>query len=170
MKKCCVLFLAVLFSAIHVSAQKIEQIHAASVYHFSKLITWEGDDSETFNICVYGSTEFYREIQTIAANRTVNGKPISVQEAGSIEGIQACHILYVKESETDQLNKIWEKISPYQTTLITDNAPEDFENINLNFIIKDKRPAFEIYPPNFTNRKLKVDKTLLQKAIIRSFD
>ncbi len=170
MKKITTLLLLISIVTGAWAQDKTVKVQAFLTYKFTKLLTWEEDDSEAFHICVYGNSDFYREMKTIAANYKVNGKEIKVEEYGSIESISACHMLYVTENDLEELNRIWEKLSPFSSVLITNGAPENFKGTNINFVVKEGKQRFEIYPPNLSERKIKVSQELLKLGDVKKVD
>ncbi len=164
-----VLSILILFSVCPLLFSQNTKIQAMFVYNFTKYLTWEGDESETFNIGVYKNKDFFNEIELLAANFKVADKQVTVKEFSNIENIASCHILYTSEQSLPELKKIWEQISTLPILLVTSDADTDFRGININFIVKDKRQKFELYPPNLRDRKIKIDKELLNKAIVKKF-
>lgn len=92
---CCVVSLLWLTRA-YTDTPSIDEykIKAGYLFNFTKFITWQADDSLTFNICILGNDPFGELINPIE-QRTAFDRPIKLFRINTISKELLCHITYV---------------------------------------------------------------------------
>ncbi len=96
-------------------AAKEYQIKAVFLFNFVNFISWPDDaftdKTELFIICVVGKDPFgiYLDFTT-EGQTTRDGRGLKIKRIkDNLQEIQSCHILFVSDSEQNNLNAIFEK-------------------------------------------------------------
>jgi len=87
----CLFFLRALYAD---DASVEYKIKAGYLYNFTKFITWPGDDTKTFNLCILGDNPFGDLIDPIE-QRSALGRPIKLIRLGSFTRQSRCHIIFI---------------------------------------------------------------------------
>lgn len=106
--------LALLFlSGQNVSAQSVSheyQIKAAFLYNFSRFVEWPASafpsPQSPLVMCVIGGDPFGSYLDEIVLGEKVNSHPLVVKRFHRVDEIKTCHILFVSQSEANQLEQI----------------------------------------------------------------
>ena len=94
-------------AAAQTSYQQIDHdreyaVKAAFLYHFLTYMEWpEGafqSADQPFVIGVLASDPFGGALDKVAQSKTVAGRPIEIRRLQSLDGVHACHILFVPSS------------------------------------------------------------------------
>ena len=141
------------------------QIKAAFLFNFIKFVDWPEDkwaqDNETVTIGIIGEDPFDAIFEPLKSKQ-VKGKRVIVKhfagfkelkktgrkdKAGlrrQIEALRKCHVLFICSSEKDSLAEIIEALHGFHVLTVSETA--DFLETGgiINFLMKDKKVAFEI--------------------------
>ncbi|MGE0088756.1 MAG: YfiR family protein [Bacteroidales bacterium] len=88
-----------------------------------------------------------------------------VQNVSSLEQLAKCHIVYIPESKTNQLNAIKSKLGSSSTLIIADNPGAITKGAGINYIVKNGKQIFEISKTNLEKQNIKVGADLLTLGI-----
>lgn len=101
-------------------------IKAAFLYHFSTYIEWPEGAFESatspFIIAIYADDPFGEVLDKIAATKKVGGRPIEVRRLNHEEPVAGCHILFVPESVTEDVEKTLLRLVDTSTLLCVGEA------------------------------------------------
>jgi YfiR/HmsC-like len=90
-------------------------VKAAFLVNFAKFTEWPAESQQAqasvVTICVLGRDPFGDVLEKTAAGRSVGGRPIAIQRHRSLEGVGACHVLFVATSEDERLAQILERLA-----------------------------------------------------------
>ncbi len=85
------------------------QLKGAYLYHFTKFVTWPDNAFTTeqapFQICILGENPFGQLLDALT-QKTIHNKPITIVELPTKQSIHHCHLLFIAQSEQDQLTDI----------------------------------------------------------------
>jgi len=161
-------FLLILFISIFSFAwTQNYKIQAILTYNFTKYLTWPEDTLETFKIGVCGNKEYLNEIKIISKNYKVSEREIEVIDFNKTENIRECHICYISSEKKDEIEAISSRIDGLKSLVITSDFGKVIPGISINFIIKDSKQQFEIYPSTILKRDIKINPELLDMGIIK---
>ena len=86
------------------------QVKAVFLFNFSQFVDWPAaafaDGSSPLVIGVLGDDPFGATLDEIVRGETVNGRTLSVRRYRSIDQVDACHILFIDHSQTEQLDTV----------------------------------------------------------------
>jgi hypothetical protein len=90
-------------------------VKAAFLVNFAKFTAWPADSQQAkasvVTICVLGQDPFGDVLEKTAAGRSVGGRPIAIQRHRNLEGVAACHVLFIATSEAERLGQILEHLA-----------------------------------------------------------
>ncbi len=159
--------LAILFSPC-AGADDVEyKVKAGYLYNFTKFITWPGDNSATFNLCIVGEDPFGDLIDPIE-QRSAFGRPIKLFRFNDFNKQQRCHILFISASIEDKsLLKNMLTIHDVDKTL-TVGESEEFatEGGMIGFINRQGKIKLQINLKMLQQSDLKISAKLLEVAEI----
>jgi hypothetical protein len=102
--------LALVAAPGHAQAPTEYQVKAIFLFNFSQFVDWPvvsfADDRSPLVIGVLGSDPFGATLDEIVRGETVNGRPLEVRRYGSVEQIDACHILFIERSQDKRLDAV----------------------------------------------------------------
>lgn len=162
MRKSRIAIVGLLLTFLAVKAQANPRIHAAMVYQFA--IKSVFPSSGDFVIGVVGSTPTKAELDNLAKARTINGRKIVVKTFSSASAITKCDLIYVPKSQGKNIAAISAKAKSFKAMVVSDNA-SDKSSVNLNFIIKDGKPRFEMNKARLESHGIKPSADLVKLAI-----
>jgi hypothetical protein len=86
------------------------QVKAIFLFNFSQFVDWPAasfaDERSPVVIGVLGRDPFGATFDEIVRGETVNGRPLEVRRYGSVEQIDACHILFIERSQDERLDAV----------------------------------------------------------------
>lgn len=147
-------------------AQNTAKIQSIFIYNFIKLIEWPSAyKSGTFNITVLGNDPIYNELVQLAKAKKAGNQTIKVSKVNDVGEIGNPHILYIPKSKSSDVSAAKGNIGPKSTLLITDSKSGINDGADINFIIVDNKPKFEITTKGVGAKKLKISSSLLNLGI-----
>lgn len=143
-----------------------EKFKALFMYNFTKYLEWpESERQGDFVIAVLGESALIGELKIIAEKKKVGFQPIVVQKVSSPEQLAKCHIVYIPESKTNQLNAIKSKLGSSSTVIIADNPGAIAKGAGINYVVNSGKQVFEISKTNLEKQNIKVGADLLTLGI-----
>jgi len=140
-----------------------EKFKALYIYNFTKYINWQtGSRQTSFIIGVLGNSDIVAELKVIAEKRKVNDLEIKVLKFASVNDIKFCHILYVPENKSSQLEFVIPKLEK-NMLLITDKVGL-LKISGINFISRNNAIGFEINTANLLSKGLTISQEMVKLA------
>lgn len=159
-----VAFLLVFFNQ-NLLAQN-EKFKALFMYNFTKYLEWpESERQGDFVIAVLGESALMDELKIIAEKKKVGFQSIVVQKISSPDQLPKCHIVYIPESKTNQINAIKIKLASSSTVIIADNPGSIAKGAGINYVVNSGKQVFEISKTNLEKQNIKVGADLLSLGI-----
>lgn len=120
------------------------QIKAVFLYNFSNFIKWpdsafEHANSEAFQICTYSENPFQRELELTVEGEKVNERVISVKHFTQLKELYRCQILYISESERNQLDQVLPALAEYPILTVSDIEGFAEQGGMIEFYLVDNR-------------------------------
>jgi YfiR/HmsC-like len=145
-----------------------EAIKAAFLYNFTKFIEWPESafpgSSAPFDVCVFASEGFTREIRAVMYREQVRGRPVTVTVPGPGDALTACHVIYFGGGETERARK---HLPPLRNTpVLTVGEGEGFlkQGGVIAFLLVNDRVRFDISKRGADGAGLIVSSKLLRVA------
>lgn len=90
------------------------QVKAAFIYNFAKYTRWPQDAGsgrpDAFAIAILGADPFGAVLDDMLRSKTVGGSKVVVRRIARLEDVGDARILYISESEADQLPRILKRV------------------------------------------------------------
>ncbi len=145
----------------------IDDLKAAFIYNFTKYIKWPIPNiNNTFKIGVLGDSEVIVSLQKLATKKLVDNKPIEIVHFDSFQNLRFCHILFISESENQNIAEILSALGNNATLTIGDSPDFCERGIMINFFLQNEMVKFEMNPASLENAGLKVSSQLQKLARI----
>jgi hypothetical protein len=146
------------------------EIKAAFIFNFAKFIEWPqkvlGETNGSFIIGILGRDPFGGALEQTIGGKTVKGKSIFIRRFRQLDDLQYCHILFISESEKDNLPAIFDKIK-YESILTVGDMPEFARNGGMiSLYTEENRVRFAVYIKATERANLKLSAKLLNLAKI----
>ena len=144
-----------------------QQVKAAYLFKFGGYVEWPADAfadaASPVVIGVAGDEALGREVAKVVANRSINGRPVSVHVLRAGEAVPRVHILFVARS---QLARIAEITGAIQSALIVTDTDKGLEQgSTINFVNAENRIRFEVSLEAAKRGGIKIGAPLLSVAM-----
>lgn len=142
-------------------------IKAAFLYNFGKFVEWPANAYASTNapmlIGIYGDNPFGDNLVRLVRNRSINDHPI-IARVVSADELKDCRILFISQSEQNNLGDILKKLDGSNVLTVTENLDPFKSGAMINFITVDNRIRFEINNAAAEKAGLKISSKLLVLA------
>lgn len=146
---------------------RAKKIEAAFLLQFCKYVTWPDaafpEADAPIIVGILGRDPFGSVIDDLARLAKVNGRTIEIRRYTDFSAISSCHLLFISQSMSSQVQKISETVEGLPILLVTDS--KDFSHFSIiNFVTVNKKIRFNIRQENYQKAGLKISSKLLQVA------
>ena len=167
-------FALLLLGGLNLAAQteisKEYQIKAVFLFNFSQFVKWPAEafpEAQTpLVIGVLGEDPFGAYLDEIVRGEKVNNHPLIVQRYQRVEEIKTCHILFVSQSETKQLEQIFTNLKG--RNILTVGEVEGFSQRGgmIRFVTEKNKIRFRVNLEATKAANLTISSKLLKPAEI----
>lgn len=162
--------LGVFLAALPLPAQRLSEydVEAAYLYNFGKFVRWPantGHNSSTFDICILGQDPFRGTLDKLIANDKIDGKPIRKRLVGRPAETEGCAIVYISDSESENLRRIINALSSRGELLVSGLPNFIREGGMIQFVMDGDRVRFQINLDQATKSHLVMSSQLLKVAV-----
>jgi hypothetical protein len=142
------------------------QVKAAFLYNFARFVDWPaGSLSDSiFVLGVVGDDPFGSSLDRVVDDKTIRGRNIVVRRYKRASDIQTCHLLFISESERDNVGKILDRVEKRPILTVSEIDGFIARGGMINFTIESKRVRFDINSGAAERVDLRVSARLLQLA------
>lgn len=143
------------------------RIHSVFIYNFTKYIQWPSSDQNgDFVIGVLGNSPMVASLEKLAAERKIGTRSMVVKKFASVDQITKCHMLFIPEKSSNDLDAAIAKISGQSTLIMTERNGLGMKGSGINFITVDGKQKFELNKAATDKAQLKVSNELTSLAIV----
>lgn len=133
----------------------IERAKSKFIYNFTNFFQWPNSTkSGDFVIGVLGSSNLYQDLKGYTEGKKVITQNINVKEISNAANAKDCHVLFVSESQINQMDKLSDEAIT-NTLLISDSQKGIKKGAAINFILQGNRLRFEFAASNAMKSGLK---------------
>lgn len=144
------------------------QVKAAFLCKFGSYVEWPaqafGGGDAPFIIGVAGTDAVADELRRIAANQTVNGRPLGVRQIGRGDAVDALHVLFIARSAAARTAELLAAVQRLAVLTVTEEERESGVAGMINFVVVDDKVRFDVALQAAEARQLKISARLLQVA------
>lgn len=166
MKRTLTILIISMIAVSSIMAQNTAKIQSIFIYNFIKLIEWPSSyRTGNFNIEVLGNDAIYGELTALAQQKKAGNQTIQVKIINSLGELTKPHILYIPRNQSSQIENAKAAIGKKSILLITDTNDGTSKGADINFIIVNNKPKFEITPSSAQSKSLQVSSNLVNLGI-----
>lgn len=160
-----------LFTHPHIShAIELEdKIKVAYLFNFFRFIQWpstnQTEDQSELYLCVLGKDQFGDELNTLDG-RTANSRKLHVVRIQQDAPKTKCHIIYISQSQQQQLQTILGSYQQQQVLTVSDIPKFAHSGGMIGFVLIKGKMRFEVNLDLAKKEGLKISSTLLELAKI----
>jgi hypothetical protein len=144
-------------------------VKAAFLYNFAKFVEWPADafadPASPLVLCVIGEDPFGDAFKPLKG-KTVNGRPLAIRHAATLDGVGQCHLLFISSSEKPFLPGILSATKG--SNVLTVGDMEDFGRAGgfVTLVNEENRVGIEVNLEAVQRTRLKISSKLLSLAKI----
>jgi hypothetical protein len=153
---------------LHAQAIQNEyRLKAAFLYQFPQFVEWPAaawERATAVQICVLRPSPFGRELESLVAGESLNGRPLTVREVTASNGVAGCHVLFVG-SGAQRAAEVLRALDgqPVLTVGEGDRFLDGGGTIALRMV--ERRVRFEVSVANAQKAGLRISAQLLDLAL-----
>ncbi|HUK57192.1 MAG TPA: YfiR family protein [Nitrospiria bacterium] len=145
------------------------QVKAAFIYNFSKFVEWPTETlsgDKPFVIGVLGRDPFDNALDETVSGKTVQEKKIAVKRFSKVEDALTCNVLFISNSEKDNMAKIIERLDHLPVLTVSDIGRFAEQGGMIQLIVDQNRVRFAVNRAATDKAGLKPSSQLLKLAQI----
>jgi hypothetical protein len=140
-------------------------VEAAYLFNFAKFMHAPAHSADSFTIAVVGKSPIGPMLETITANEQIDGRPLKVVQAASVEQARNCDIVLLSETETPRMDKDLAALAG-SNALTVSNAPDFAQHGGMiEFKIVNNRVRFIVNLDAANKAKVTLSSELLKVAM-----
>lgn len=145
------------------------EVKAAFLYNFAKFVEWPagvmGDSTVPFMIGILGNNSFGSVLDHVVGSKTVKGRRIVIRQFNGLQDLKFCHLLFISNSERNQLFHVMERIGEASTLTVGEMDGFIDKDGMIQFMMKGNRIHFSINLDAAEKARLKLSSKLLNLAL-----
>jgi len=155
-------------SSVAVAAEPTENaVKVAYLYNFALFVDWPSDtwtdNDETFNVCILGVNTFGRALDSLRG-KTIKTREVSVVQINTAAEADQCQILFISQSERQQVLHIIEQVNRKPSLTISDMTNFVQSGGMIGLFTDEGRIQFEINKPAAEQAGLTISSHVLRLA------
>lgn len=134
-----------LASVLASAATKEQAVKAGVIYNITKYVVWPSHVSskEKFNLCIMGKGKLGGSLNALRG-KLVKSKPLVLRMRLKGKAINACHVVFIADDDTQNMQKVLQKISHLPVLTISDH-PDFIDQGGMVGLVRDgARVGFEV--------------------------
>lgn len=146
-------------------------VKSAFLYNFIRFIDWPAEafagPESPYIIGVLGRDDrFTRQLESVVRGKTIDGRPLEVRSAPTMEALDGTHILYIDQTAREEQADVLAALAGRSVVTVGETA--DFMEAGgiIRFFVRDRKVAFEIHPQAAEKAGLRISSRLLSLADI----
>ena len=140
------------------------ELKAAFVYNFALFTDWPTDtifEGSILNICV-NPTSAMRAPLAGLTDKPVKGVRIAVRPLATLDGLRACHVLYMDSNDRDRWKQIKKRIAGTAVLTVSDDGEIFRDGAIVGMEVENSRIVFDI-----DTRVAKTARLVLSSKLLR---
>jgi hypothetical protein len=148
------------------------QLKAVFLFNFAQFAEWRpesfADKDAPLVICILGADPFGTFLDETVRDEMVRGRRLVVERYQKLEEIKTCHILFISQSKTGELNQILEALKGKPILTVSDITGSALRGVMIRFITEQNKIRFRINTEAVKEASLSLSSKLLRNAQIVS--
>ena len=146
------------------------QVKAVFLYNFSRFVEWPAsafaNATAPLVVGVFGHDPFGRQLDEVVRGESVAGRPLIVRRVETLAEANACHILFIHQSESAQLEKLLAAIDHNSVLTVSDLPGATQHGVMIRLVTEDGRIRMRIDVEAARAAHLTLSSNLLRAAQI----
>lgn len=143
-------------------------VKAAFLFRFGSFVEWParsfGGPEDPFVIGVAGAEEIASELRDIVSTRTMDGRPVRVEELAPGQSPDALQILFVGRNAAADFGRLTDALGEAPVLVVAETPNALTRGGMINFAVVDSRVRFDVAPANADKQGLHISAQLLAVA------
>jgi hypothetical protein len=143
------------------------KVNAMYIYYFTKYINWpENSTKSDITIGVIGSSDVVSELESMTANKKVNGHSLIIRKI-EVEEAKNCQVVVVSKSQTGLLHQVEEETKDMPVLIVTEKQGLTSKGAGICIYVDDEdnfKTKIELCKTGMESRGLKISHELLTLA------
>ena len=152
------------------SASAEYEVKAAFLFHFAKFIDWPSevysDPATPISIGVIGQDPFGNALEKVIGDKKIKGRNLIIRRYQDINEINFCHVFFIAESESAQLENILSHLNGQSVLTVGDMDGFAQRGGIIRLFVQAKKVRFKINLDAAERVRLKISAKLLNLAQI----
>ncbi|MDW8238957.1 MAG: YfiR family protein [Acidobacteriota bacterium] len=144
------------------------EVKAAFLFNFAKFIEWPAQHlphaGSPILIGILGEDPFDDVLDRVIKGKSIDGRPVLIKRAKTVEPLRSCHIVFVSRSERKRLSQIAGALAEAGVVTVSDMEQFLEHGGIINFVIENNRVRFDINKRMADRAGLKISSKLLVLA------
>jgi hypothetical protein len=150
-------------------------VKAGYIEKFTHFVQWpelsgKSDSTDTFKIAVIGKNTFGKDLGELFSKIKVKESTVKISYISSVDEIDNCMILFISESEKNNLDKILHYTTGRPILTISDSKGFGLIGVIINMFTEGNYIRYEINRSTLEKSGLKINSLLLNYAVIIKSD
>jgi hypothetical protein len=146
-------------------------VKAGYIEKFTHFVQWpemsdKNDSTDTFKIAVIGKNIFGKDLGEIFSKIKIKDSPVKISYISSVDEIDKCMILFISESEKNNLDKILHYTTGRPILTISDSKGFGLNGVIINMFTEGNYIRYEINRNTLEKSGLIINSLLLNFAVI----
>jgi hypothetical protein len=152
---CILLFVAL--GVVTSKAQSREKVVTVFLYNFAINGQWDPKTGEAdFLIGVLDDGSISKELEALAATKTVGTQKIRIIEFSNTADVRDCHILFIPDSKSSALSAVTPKLGSSSTLIVTEKEGMARKGSGINLITVDGKLRYEMNDAELGRRNIRL--------------
>jgi hypothetical protein len=136
---------------------------AGFLYNFIAFTEWPAKVGSTLTLCVHGEDPFGDELNALQG-KSAGGRSLAIRQAGKLEQLKGCQVVFVASSAIDSLPRILEALEGEPVLTVADAPGALDRGVGINMVLRQSKIAFEVNLAATRRAQLNVSSKLLRLA------
>ena len=145
-----------------------DEVKAAFLYRFGTFVEWPPEalpaDGSPFVMAIAGSDAVADHLETLTAERTMNGRAVVVRRVARGEDVGRPHVLFVGRDARRALDSLVATVQGAPVLVITEIEDGVEQGSMIDLVVDGERVRFDVAPDAATLQGLKISSRVLAIA------
>lgn len=145
------------------------RVKAAFLYNFAKFVSWPAEKfagpQSPFEVCVLEPDPFGTALDDTVRGKTVDGRPLLVRRASTVDSLRSCHLLYADNPSSPRIEEILNQLAA-SAVMTVHSGEHTLPGGVARFYLDDRRVRFEINAASAERANLQLSAKLQSVATI----
>ncbi len=163
---------ALLLASTGVAAQPLtageDEVKAAFLYRFGSFVEWPPeafpDDAGPFVMAIAGADAVATHLETLTAERTMNGRVVVVRRIERGEDVGQAHVLFIGSDARRALGSLVTAVVGSPVLVVSEIEDGVSQGSMIDLVVESDRVRFDVAPDSAVAQGLKISSRVLSIA------